>query len=180
MPTPAHLAAASEGRTPRRRRSLIRRLETVTPLLAVPVLLYVVVSWLAGGNHTEIGPAIEGHLNWTLLGMSMISGVRWTLSLGDCIVFLGLILLSFEMIKATSSKSSAMVNHAASMFVLIFCLIMFLLVGNYATSTFFLLTMMALMVGRSPPLMPCPSRSGYRRRRPEKPSPTTIPATRHS
>ncbi len=142
--------AQTDGRTRGSRRTpvpsgLIRHLLTIVPLLAFPVLIYIIMSWFAGGNHSETGPAILPALNAGFFGLPMISGVTWRLSWGDAILFLSLILLSFEIVKSTSSKSSAMVNHAASMGVLLVCLVLFLLLGNFATSTFFLLTMMVLM-----------------------------------
>lgn len=143
MVTPHPSARAARTQSPRG--GLLRRVQTIVPLLFFPVLIYVVMTWMAGGAHTEAGPAIEPTLRSALFGMPMISGVRWTLTAGDALVFFSLVLLSFEIVKATSSRSSAMVNHAMSMAVLIFCLVVFLTVANFATSTFFLITMMALM-----------------------------------
>ena len=54
-------------------------------------------------------------------------------------------LLSIEIIKATSSRSSAMVNHMASMAVLLTCIVCFILFANFATATFFLFTCIALI-----------------------------------
>lgn len=132
-------------RSTRARLSMLRRIQTVTPLLAFPVFIYVMISWTAGGKHIDGVPAIASKLSAPFMSMPMISGVTCTLSFGHCLLFLALILLSFEIVKSTSSKSSAMVNHAASMGVLLFCLVVFLLLGNFATATFFLLTVMALM-----------------------------------
>ncbi|MEM5518350.1 hypothetical protein WNY37_15420 [Henriciella sp. AS95] len=142
MPTPVPTPSRQSSR---KRLSVFRRIETVTPLLAVPVVIYVIMTWTAGGNHQDGVPAISGMLGAPLLSIPMISGVKWTLSVGSALLFFALVLLSFEIVKATSSKSSAMVNHAASMAVLLFCLVMFLLIANFATATFFLLSMMALM-----------------------------------
>ncbi|WP_233355700.1 hypothetical protein [Henriciella litoralis] len=124
---------------------LLRRIETVTPLLIIPVIIYGVMSLLAGSDHGPDGPAILGMLNSTLISMPMISGVRWILTAGDALLVLSLIVLSIEIMKSTSTRSSAMINHVASMFVLLFCIVMFLLVGNFATGVFFLLTLITLM-----------------------------------
>jgi hypothetical protein len=90
-------------------------------------------------------PAIAGSLNSTLFSVPMVSGVSWRMSVGDSLLLLSLILLSVEIIKSTSSRSSAMINHMASMGVLLACIILFILFANFATATFFLLTVMALM-----------------------------------
>lgn len=75
----------------------------------------------------------------------MISGVRWEFSVGDGVLFLGFVMLFIEVIKATSTRSTAIMNHAASMFVLMFCVFEFLLFKSFATSEFFMLTMMCFL-----------------------------------
>lgn len=133
------------GRSARTRPGLFSRIQTVLPLLVIPVIVYIVIALLSGGNHTPQGPAVLGSLDTILFSVPMISGVRWAMSIGDSILLFGLILLSVEMMKSTSSRSSAMINHVASMGVLLLCLVLFLLVPNFATATFFLLMMMTLM-----------------------------------
>ncbi|WP_290748841.1 hypothetical protein [Henriciella sp.] len=134
--------SASRGRKPM---GLFRRIETITPLLFIPFIIYVVIAVLAGGSHMDETPAIAGSLNSTLFSVPMVSGVSWRMSVGDSLLLLSLILLSVEIIKSTSSRSSAMINHMASMGVLLACIILFILFANFATATFFLLTVMALM-----------------------------------
>lgn len=124
---------------------LFSRIQTITPLLFIPVVIYIVIALLAGGNHVGTEPAVVSALDTVFFSVPMISGVRWSMGLGDSILLLGLILLSVETIKSTSSRSSAMINHMASMGVLLLCLVLFLLVANFATPTFFLLTMMTLI-----------------------------------
>lgn len=132
-------------RNARSKPGLLGRIQTVLPLLIIPVGIYIVIALLAGANHTEAGPAVLGALNANFFSMTMISDVRWSMGVGDSILLLALILLSIEMMKSTSSRSSAMINHVASMGVLLLCIVLFLLVPNFATATFFLLTMMTLM-----------------------------------
>ncbi|WP_300394321.1 hypothetical protein [Henriciella sp.] len=129
----------------RSRGGVLQTALTWTPLLAISLGLYIILTWIAGGGHSETAPAIESMLRASLFGLPMMSGVRWTLTGSDTFLFFSLVLLSFEIVKATSSRSSAMINHAASMGVLVLCLILFLTIANFATSTFFLLTMMVLM-----------------------------------
>ncbi|WP_018147743.1 hypothetical protein [Henriciella marina] len=129
----------------RKQMGLFRRIETITPLLVFPLIIYVVIAVLSGGNHLGDAAAITGSLNTILFSVPMVSDVSWRMSVGDSILLLSLILLSIEIMKSTSSRSSAMVNHMASMGVLLACLICFILFANFATATFFLLTIMTLM-----------------------------------
>jgi hypothetical protein len=50
-----------------------------------------------------------------------------------------------EIIKSTSTGSSTIANHAVSMIVFIVCLVEFLLLPNFQTSVFFILTFMCLL-----------------------------------
>ena len=61
------------------------------------------------------------------------------------LLFLGLAMLFIEIIKATSTRSTAIANHAASMFVLLFCFVELLLLKSFATSEYFLLTTMCFL-----------------------------------
>ena len=50
-----------------------------------------------------------------------------------------------DRLKSTSSRRVAIINHSLSMILFIVCLIQFLLFGAFATSTFFLITLMVLL-----------------------------------
>ena len=53
--------------------------------------------------------------------------------------------LFIELLKSTTSRRTAIVNHALSMLLFVACLVEFLLAPAFATSTFFLLTVMVLL-----------------------------------
>ena len=61
------------------------------------------------------------------------------------VVLLALILLFIELLKSTSTGTAAIFNHALSMLVFIICLVEFLLHPAFATSTFFVILVMALL-----------------------------------
>jgi hypothetical protein len=123
----------------------MRHALTLFPLLLVPVLVYNLIAIFGGGGaDAAISPALAS-LDSSLIRMPMISGVRWEFSVGDGILFLGFVMLFIEVIKATSTRSTAIINHAASMFVLMFCVFEFLLFKSFATSEFFMLTMMCFL-----------------------------------
>ncbi|MEL6826657.1 MAG: hypothetical protein AAFN91_10460, partial [Pseudomonadota bacterium] len=97
-----------------------------------------------GGGDPAVSPALAS-LDTNLIRMPMIAGVRWEFSVGDSILFLGFVMLFIEVVKATSTRSTAIINHGASMLVLMFCVFEFLLLKSFATSEFFLLTMMCFL-----------------------------------
>lgn len=114
------------------------------PLLLIPVIIYNLVAMVSLGGGVN-GNAADTALRGPWFAIPMTSGGEWTVSLGDLIILVGLILLFFELIKATSSQREAIVNHALSMILFIVCMVEFLLFKSFATSTFFLLTVMTLL-----------------------------------
>jgi len=114
------------------------------PLLIVPVVLYniVVLSGAVGGAGAV---AADGSLRDVLFTIPMASGAGWSVGVGDMILFLSLILLFFELLKSTSSQKVAIVNHALSMILFVICLVEFLLIKGFATSTFFLIVTMVML-----------------------------------
>lgn len=117
----------------------MNRILTVTPMLALPILAYhfIVVSSAANG--------IDAALASSIFTLPMLSGGRWTLTLSDIILVFGLAMLFIEIVRATSTRSTSLINHGVSTALLIFCLIEFLALRSFATSTFFLLMVMTLL-----------------------------------
>ena len=114
------------------------------PLLLIPVVLYnIVVLWGASG---QVGlAAADEILRDPVFSLPMTSGATWSVGVGDLILFLALILLFFELLKSTSSQKVAIVNHALSLVVFVVCLVEFLLIRGFATSTFFLILTMVML-----------------------------------
>jgi hypothetical protein len=121
----------SEEKVVRRRRK--RDGLSAIPLLSIPLLLYVAFA-LAGIDFNA--PRFE---------ITLPSAGVWKPTLGDIVLAVGLFFLFFEVIKATRTGGASVVDHAISMIVFVACLIMFLIWNRAATSTFFLLMMMALI-----------------------------------
>ena len=84
-------------------------------------------------------------LSEVLFRVPMTSGASWSVSVGDLILFLSLILLFVELLKSTSSQQVAIVNHALSMLLFVVCLVEFLLMPGFADSVFFLILTMVLL-----------------------------------
>ena len=114
------------------------------PLLFIPVVIYAIVifSGLVGTGGVA---AAEQALRDPILTIPMVSGSGWNIGSGDLILFLALILLFFELLKSTSSQKVAIVNHALSMVLFVGCLVAFLLIKGFATSTFFLILTMVML-----------------------------------
>ncbi|OYW89768.1 MAG: hypothetical protein B7Z13_16210 [Caulobacterales bacterium 32-67-6] len=117
---------------------------TAIPLLLIPVVLYNIVVLFGASGNAGMAQA-DAVLRDPLFSLPMASGAQWSIGWGDLILFLGLILLFFELIKSTSSQKVAIVNHALSMILFIVVLVEFLLIRGFATSTFFLIVVMILL-----------------------------------
>lgn len=99
------------------------------PLLLVPFAIYNIVAFLMPG------------VSWTgtLTTVHMVSGVDWTMSLGDMLIVLAVLLLFGEMMKATRIGMRTVVDHGLSLVLFLAMLVEFILVEQTATATFFLL-----------------------------------------
>ena len=114
------------------------------PLLLIPVVLYNIVI-LFGASGAGGMAAADSILRDPMFSVPMTSGASWNVGVGDLILFLSLILLFFELLKSTSSRKVAIVNHALSLIIFVVCLVEFLLVRGFATSTFFLILTMVML-----------------------------------
>ena len=117
---------------------------TAFPLLALVVLAYNVVALVAvpGGVHATEATV---QLAQQAFVISMTSGAGWPVSVGDLLLAAGLVVLFIELLKSTTSRRVAIVNHSLSMILFVVCLVEFLLLQAFATSTFFLITLMVLL-----------------------------------
>lgn len=104
------------------------------PLTAIAVIAYNVIGFYA--------PVSWGD---EVFNLTMVSGTVWHFDLGNLLVLVALVFLFFEILKSTRTGAASLLDHALSMGVFIFCLIEFLLVPLAATSTYFLLTVIALI-----------------------------------
>ena len=113
------------------------------PLLALPVLVYnLIVLTIAGGFGSD---SAHYRLSEQLFTIHMTSRAEWVVSLGDLLLAGALVVLFVELLKSTTSRKIAIINHSLSLVLFILCLIEFLLAPAFATSTFFLITVMVLL-----------------------------------
>ncbi|MDZ4760994.1 MAG: hypothetical protein SGJ21_07990 [Alphaproteobacteria bacterium] len=123
----------------------MRAIFGIFPLLFVPVIIYNLMAFGFGG-----GP--DGTLSMTeniarpLMTVGMVApGAAWAISSGDLLIIFSMVFFFVEILKSTSTGASTIANHAVSMMVFILCLIEFLLLKNFSTSVFFILTFMCLL-----------------------------------
>ena len=105
------------------------------PLLLVPFAIYNIVAFLMPD------------LGWTtaLTTVHMVSGAGWSMSAGDMLIALSILLLFGEMMKSTRIGIRTVVDHALSLILFLGMMVEFLLVKQAATSTFFLLLVVSFI-----------------------------------
>lgn len=111
------------------------------PLLIVPFILYNLV--LAGAIEAGTGP--EDPFAQEIFAVGMMSGGRWTMSLGDLLIVAGLLILFFEIMKSTRTNNASVLDHLLSTLVFVAYLIEFLLVADAAHPVFFILMVITLV-----------------------------------
>jgi hypothetical protein len=113
------------------------------PLLALPVLIYNAVALTVGGGFPA--QAAQVRMTDAMFTIHMPTGADWPVSLGDLLLAASLVVLFVELLKSTTSRRIAIINHSLSVVLFIACLVEFLLLPAFATSTFFLIIVMVLL-----------------------------------
>ena len=105
------------------------------PLLLIPFAIYNIIAFLMPG------------VSWTgaISTVHMVSGADWTMSAGDMLIALAIVLLCGEVIKSTRVGIRTVVDHALSLILFLGMLVEFLLVKQAATATFFLLLVVSFI-----------------------------------
>jgi len=108
------------------------------PLLVVPFVLYNMgLTGLFGGGDAPWGQV--------LFRLPMMSGGTFSMTLGDLMVMIGLLLLFVEIMKSTRTSNASVVDHLLSTFVFVAFLVEFLLLPGAAHSVFFTLMLISLV-----------------------------------
>jgi len=108
------------------------------PLMIVPFVLYnLIMLGFAGKGVSDLAEI--------LISFQMMSGAVWTMSWGDVLIVIALVLLFIEVLKATRTGSWSVIDHMFSMLVFIAFLVEFLLVREAATQVFFILMVIAFV-----------------------------------
>ena len=105
------------------------------PLLLITFAVYNIVAFLMPG------------VSWTgaLFSVHMVSGADWSMSAGDLLIALAVLLLGGEIIKSTRIGTRSILDHTLSLVVFLGMLVEFLLVQQTATGTFFVLLVISFV-----------------------------------
>ncbi|MGE0023258.1 MAG: hypothetical protein AB7S70_06455, partial [Hyphomicrobium sp.] len=114
------------------------------PLTFLAFVLYNVIIVFSGGGAdpaavTDGAAGARALLSTELFSIPMISGAHWAFTWGDLILIVMLVVLFVEILKATYTSTSSLVDHGLSMLVFIAALVEFIVVPQAGTSVFFLI-----------------------------------------
>ena len=105
------------------------------PLLLIPLAIYnIIVFLMPGVSFTD-----------PLVKLTLMSGAEWTVTLSDVLLTLGILLLLAEVIKGARPGAKYLTDHLLSLIVFGAAAAEFVLWPKFGTSTFFLLTALALV-----------------------------------
>jgi hypothetical protein len=113
------------------------------PLLSIPVLIYNVIA-LGGGVFSRSSTDVFSGFSRSLLGVPMASGAVWAITAGDVVLMLALVLLFAELVKTANQGRDMALNRTLSLALFIVCLLEFILLPAFASTLFFVLTIMTL------------------------------------
>jgi hypothetical protein len=104
------------------------------PLLLISFAIYNIVAFVMP-------------LDWSaaLTHVHMVSGGDWSMSAGDMLIALSILLLSGEVLKSTRIGIRTVVDHALSLLLFLAMLVEFLLVRQAASATFFLMLVISFV-----------------------------------
>ena len=105
------------------------------PLLLIPLAICNIIVFLMPGV-SFVTP---------LFTLTLMSGAAWPVTLSDVLIALGILLLLFEVIKGARPGSKYFMDHLLSLVVFAGAAAEFVMLPQFGTSTYFLLTMLALV-----------------------------------
>jgi len=105
------------------------------PLLLIPLAICNIILFLM--------PTVS--FSATLVTLPLMSGVGWAVTLSDVLLALGILMLLFEVMKGARPGAKYLTDHLLSLIVFGGSAAEFVLLPQFGTSTFFLLTLMTLV-----------------------------------
>jgi hypothetical protein len=105
------------------------------PLLLIPIAIYNIIAFLMPG--VSFGDPV--------VSQKLVSGAEWHVALGDMLVALGVLLLLLEVIKGARPGAKYLTDHLLSLIVFGAAAAEFLMWPKFASSTYFLLTLLAMV-----------------------------------
>src|SRR5690348_5367514 len=105
------------------------------PLLLIPLAICNIIVFLMPGVL----------LTEPVLTLTLMSGVPWPVTLGDTLLALGIVLLLFEIIKSVRPGGKYLTDHLLSLAVFGGAAAEFVMLPQFGSSTYFMLTLLALV-----------------------------------
>jgi hypothetical protein len=105
------------------------------PLLLIPFAIYNIIAFLMPGVGFD---AAVTHI-------AMMSGGEWTMSPGEYLICLAVLLLFVELLKSTRIGIRNVVDHGLSFLLFVAMMAEFILVKQAASSTFFILLVISFV-----------------------------------
>src|SRR6478736_2959767 len=105
------------------------------PLLLIPLAIYNIIAFLM--------PDVR--FGEPLFKLALMSGTEWPVTLSDVLITLGILLLLIEVIKGARPGAKYFTDHLLSLIVFGAAAAEFVLWPKFGTSTYFLLTTLALV-----------------------------------
>jgi hypothetical protein len=105
------------------------------PLLLIPLAVYNIIVFLMPGV-SFADPVVK---------LTLMSGAEWQVALSDILLALGILMLLFEVIKGARPGAKYLTDHLLSLIVFGAAAAEFLLWPKFGTSTYCLLTLLALV-----------------------------------
>src|SRR4051794_33972139 len=105
------------------------------PLLLIPLAIYNIIAFLM--------PDVR--FGEPLFKLALMSGTEWPVTLSDVLLAVGILLLLFEVIKGARPGAKYFTDHLLSLIVFGAAAAEFVLWPKFGTSTYFLLTALALV-----------------------------------
>ncbi len=104
------------------------------PLLLIPLAIYnIIVLLMPGVSFTD-----------PLVRLPLPSGAEWPLTLSDLLLAIGILMLLLEVVKGARSGAKYLTDHLLSLILFAAVAAEFVLWPRFGTSTYFLLTLLAL------------------------------------
>lgn len=105
------------------------------PLLLIPLAVCNIIIFLMPGVSFDA----------PLVTLTLMSGVAWAVTLSDVLLTLGILLLLFEVIKGARPGAKYFTDHLLSLIVFGGAAAEFVMLPQFGTSTFFLLSLLSLV-----------------------------------
>lgn len=110
----------------------------IFPLLLLPVLLYTMIALPAGANVAEAMAS-------QAFAMPLASSALWIVTWGHVIIIFSVLVLFVEILKSTTPSSAQMIDNGLAVALFILALVLWLLVGPFGTTEFFIIMLMCLL-----------------------------------